>query len=258
VSHLLVGLTFNSVIYPPVANPDYIGITENTSADALNLLQNDAGTGLAVISVNPTNGTVIGGNQLLYTPPLNFIGTTNFTYVIVDNLGDTNSATVTVTVTNNPPLANPDSFSVAVSSVNNVFKPLTNDVAQTSGGTLSLVSITPDSHGSAVIDASGTNVVFTPTSAYTGMASIGYLVTDGVGGTNGSTITVTVGTVTAIPVTPQLSGTNLILTWNNSPFTFNLQYSTNVTGPYAIIPGATSPYTNLVGTNAAGFFRLVH
>ena len=90
------------------------------------------------------------------------------------------------------------------------------------------------------------------------MSTIGYKVTDNIGGTNSPTITVTVGNVTAIPVTAQLSDGKLVLTCNNSPFAFSLQSSTNVTGPYVTISGATSPYTNLIGTNATGFFRLVH
>ena len=62
--------------------------------------------------------------------------------------------------------------------------------------------------------------------------------------------------LTPIPVSAQFSGANLVLFWTNTAF--SLQTSTNVAGPYVTIPGATSPYTNLTTTNAAGFFRLVH
>ena len=98
VSRLLVGKTFNSVIYPPVANPDAYSVAENSSGNVLNPLQNDSGTGLSLVSVSPTSGSVISGNQLLYTPPVNFTGTTNISYTVMDNIGGTNSSTIAVTV----------------------------------------------------------------------------------------------------------------------------------------------------------------
>lgn len=61
-------------------------------------------------------------------------------------------------------------------------------------------------------------------------------------------------TPTPIPIVFNQAGGLLVLSWTNA--SFSLQYSTNLTGPYVTIPGATSPYTNLTGTNAAGFFRL--
>ena len=48
-------------------------------------------------------------------------------------------------------------------------------------------------------------------------------------------------------------GSNLSLAWPVGV----LQQSTNVTGPYFDVPGATSPYT-VPFTNAAGFFRVKH
>ena len=67
--------------------------------------------------------------------------------------------------------------------------PLTNDLVLTPGGSLALVSVSP-TNGTAAI--SGTNILFTPATNFLGTASIGYAVTDGVGGTNQSLITVNV------------------------------------------------------------------
>jgi hypothetical protein len=259
---LLVGKTFNSVIYPPVANPDSYAVTENSTGNLFTPLANDVSGGTLTITKVMLSGLFHGtattdGTNVTYAPPSGFVGTEVIAYTIMDNLGNTNSSTITVTVANIPPQANPDSYAVAENSVNNVFNPLTNDVVETPGGTLSLVSVSPDNHGTATI-SSGTKVLFTPNNGYVGMSTIDYQVTDNIGGTNSSTITVTVGNVTPIPVSAQLSDGSLILTWNNSPFAFSLQSSTNVIGPFVTIPGATSPYTNLIGTNATGFFRLVH
>ena len=257
VGNLMVGLAFNSVIYPPVANPDSYAVTEN-STNLLNPLLNDVGGSLSLVSVNPTNGTAIinGGTNITFIPTNKFVGTATIAYTIMDNIGETNNSTITVTVTNIPPLANPDSYSVVENSANDLFSPLTNDVVETSGGTLSLVSVS-ETDGNGTPTISGNQVRFTPRSGFVGTATIGYMVTDGIGGTNSSSITVNVVNLTPIPVNAQvLSKTNLVLTWANAAF--SLQSSTNVAGPYVTIPGATSPYTNLIGTNAAGFFRLVH
>jgi hypothetical protein len=51
----------------------------------------------------------------------------------------------------------------------------------------------------------------------------------------------------------QQSGNNLILTWTGS---FALMSSTNVTGPYVDVSGATSPYTNNVTSGGQRFFGL--
>lgn len=256
VGNLIAGTTFDSVFYPPAANPDVVAVTENSSANLINPLINDGGSGLSLVSVSPdSNGTAaISGTNVTFTPVNDFVGTSTIGYTIVDNVGNTSSSTITVTVTNIPPLANPVSESVAENSVNNLFNPLANDVVETSGGSLSLVSVS-ETDGNGTASVTGANVVFTPTTGFTGTANIAYTITDNIGGTNSSTIAVSVGNLaTPIPVTAQFSGGNIILNWTNPAFI--LQTSTNVMGPYLTIPGATSPYTNLIGTNPASFFRL--
>src|SRR5208282_1027526 len=94
-----------------------------------------------------------------------------------------------ITVTNRPPVANPDSYSMAENTTN-VFAPLANDVLVTTGGTLAILSVAP-TNGTATI-IGGTNVQFAPTTNFTGTATIGYTITDGIGGTNSSLITIAV------------------------------------------------------------------
>ena len=255
VGSLMVGLTFNSVFYPAQANPDTFAVTEN-STNILVPLPNDAGWSLNITGLTPDGNetATVSGTNISFVPAANFIGTATVGYTIQDNLGNSSSSSITVAVTNIPPLANPGSVTVPENSVNNVLSPLTNDVVETAGGSLGLVSVTA-TNGTASI--SGTNVLFTPTIGYTGLATIGYTVTDNIGGTNSSVITVTVGTVASIPISESLlSGGQLVLSWNSA--LFSLQTSTNVAGPYVTIPGATSPYTNSSTTNAATFFRLIH
>ena len=61
------------------------------------------------------------------------------------------------------------------------------------------------------------------------------------------------------PLNFQSSGPNLILSWSDP--SFSLQSSTNVTGPYNVISGATSPFTTNTASATSGsqlFFRLIH
>jgi hypothetical protein len=254
VGSLAVGVSFNSVFYPAQANPDTYAITENTSS-LLSPLQNDGGWALNLtgLTLDGYETATVSGTNVSFTPAANFVGTATVGYTIQDNLGDTSSSTISVTVTNIPPVANPVRYNVAENSVNNALTPLTEDAVETPGGSLSLVSVSP-TNGTATI--SGNEILFTPTSGFTGFATIGYTITDNIGGTSSSLLTVSVGSFPPIPVSAQLSGGNLVLTWSSAAF--SLQTATNVVGPYVTIPGATSPYTNLIGNNATSFFRLVH
>lgn len=173
----------------------------------------------------------------------------------IDNLKvGLNFLSVITNIVDVPPVANPDSYSVAGNSTNNAFSPMTNDVLNLPQGALSLVSVSP-TNGTAAI--SGTNVLFTPTPGFSGTATIGYTITDGFGGTSSSLITVSVSSVapTPEPITVQTLAGQFVLSWTQA--SFSLASSTNVAGPYVVIPGATSPYTNSTTTGNM-FFRLVY
>jgi uncharacterized repeat protein (TIGR01451 family) len=180
---------------PPVANPDAYSQTENTQQTLSPLLNDQAltpGGVLRIVAVNPTNGTVGNfGTNLVFTPTTNFVGVATIGYTITDSVGGTNNSLITITVTNIPPVANPDSYAIAENTTN-TFSPLVNDVVPTPGGILSIISVSP-TNGTATI--AGTNIVFTPTTNFLGVATIGYTITDGIGGTNQSLITVTVTNV---------------------------------------------------------------
>lgn len=93
---------------PPTATNDTFTTSKNTSANFINVLQNDSvapdtGETLTVASVGSgsQSGTITvatNGTGVLYTPAANFVGTETFTYTLRDSSGDTSTATVTVTV----------------------------------------------------------------------------------------------------------------------------------------------------------------
>ncbi len=244
---------------PPIANPDSSSMTENTT-NTVSPLVNDVvqtpGGSLSLLNVSPTNGTAnISGNNIIFVPTLNFRGTATIGYVITDNVGGTNSAVITITVTNIPPLANPDTASIGANSGTNTFSPLINDVVQTPGGNLSLVSATT-TNGSVGI--SGTNVLFAPTTNFLGVTTIVYLITDNIGGTNTGIITVTV--TNRLPVliadtasTPKNVAVTIPVLANDSDpdgNTLNIASVTQTNGT-AIISGTNiifTPSTNFLGT----------
>jgi hypothetical protein len=94
----------------PVANPQTVTLSENTSATIL-LTGSDAdGDPLTYIVTSlPTNGTLSGtAPNLLYQPNHNFSGGDGFTFKVNDGQTDSPPATVTLNVlptTNHPPVA---------------------------------------------------------------------------------------------------------------------------------------------------------
>jgi uncharacterized repeat protein (TIGR01451 family) len=150
---------------------------------------------LSLANAGATNGTgQLNGAGIVFTPATNFTGTATINYTVTGNPGDTNHSVISVLVTNMPPVANPDFYTVAENSSANVLSALMNDLPVTSGGVLSIVSVSPTNGTASII---GTNVLFTPGANFTGMATIGYTITDNVGGTNTALITVTVVNMSA-------------------------------------------------------------
>ena len=102
--------TANFYIEPLPNNPPAAGnvaaITGINAAQTVVLAGSDADNDpLAyAITVAPANGTLsdINGNQVVYTPGRNFIGTDTFKYKANDGKADSNEATVTVTVNSFP------------------------------------------------------------------------------------------------------------------------------------------------------------
>jgi large repetitive protein len=98
---LLVGKTFNSVFYPPAANPATFSVAENSVGNLLNPLAIDGGSGLTLANVSETdgNGTAsISGTEVSFTPTQNFLGTATINYTLMDDMGNTASSTISVSV----------------------------------------------------------------------------------------------------------------------------------------------------------------
>jgi len=172
---------------PPTATVSTNGMTENSSTllnATTNITINTPGGTNKLTTASSSHGAAyVAGTNINFTPANNYVGTTTVTYAYCDGIGSvTNNSYVWVLVTNNPPTVVSANYSMAANTTG-YFGVLTNATVHTTGGTLSLVSAVPNT-GSAVV--SGTNIVFTPTSGFTGTVGIQYTVSDNIGGINTS------------------------------------------------------------------------
>ena len=163
-----------------------------------------------------------------YTPAAGFIGEDTFNYTIIDSTGETDTATVEITVTpddngdeNNPP-ASSDDFVVTPKNVPIGGEQLLNDI-DPEGDDLMVISMAgiPVVPGTVVPTVQGGTIVFgsffyTPPNDYVGTDSVEYTVTDGNGGTSTSTIYI------VIVDEPPVVGTDVNSTSANTPVEGNI------------------------------------
>jgi len=175
---------------PPVAVND-IGSTPKNVAVSVPVLTNDFdpdGDTLIIVSVSPTNGTaVIVGTNVVFTPATNFLGTATIGYTISDGNGGTNTALITISVTNRPPVAN----SQLVTTSPNTPVPITLTGSDPDNDTLTFIIVTGPTNG--VLSLLNTNtgtVTYTPNLNVTSPDSFTFRVNDGT--TNSAIATVTI------------------------------------------------------------------
>ncbi len=260
-----VSIAVATVNDPPIAVDD----TDTTDEDApvtIDVLDNDSdpdGDGLSVQSVTqPAHGSVINnGIDVTYVPDPGFDGTDTFTYTVSDGNGGSATATAVVEVAavNDPPAAQDDSGA----SSENV--PITIDVlgndSDPDGDSLSVQSTTQPANGSVVTN--GTDVTYAPDPGFHGTDTFTYVVSDGNGGTDSATVTVTIAVVNEPPVAADDEAT----TGEDSPVTIPVLANDSdpdgddlavesVTQPShgAVVPGGTSvvytPSPDFFGTDA--------
>ncbi|MDH5210669.1 MAG: tandem-95 repeat protein, partial [Betaproteobacteria bacterium] len=137
-----------------------------------------------------------------YTPNQDFNGADSFSYTVTDGAGGTDTATVTLSVgaDNDAPVAGDDAFSTAedVARLITAAELLANDT-DVDGDTLTIASFTQAAHGTVVDHLDGT-YTYTPNQDFNGADSFSYTVTDGAGGTDTATVTLSVGADNDAPV----------------------------------------------------------
>ena len=196
----VIALNVAPVNDPPTV-PDYAVSTPEDTPLAGTVVGSDLDGDILTYSALtlPTHGalSVNAGGTWLYTPDQNFFGSDTFSVQVSDGRGGTAVSTVNVTITpvNDPPTVPGYSASTPEDT------PVNGKVvgADIDGNPLSYSLLTPPTNGSAVVNADG-SWIYTPGSNFYGADSFTVQVSDGLGGTAVSTISITIVPVNDFPV----------------------------------------------------------
>jgi hypothetical protein len=188
---------------PPVAADDGANVLEDSGANAVNVLANDAdanGDTLTIVSVTQgANGSVAitgGGTGVSYTPNADYFGADSFTYTVSDGNGGQDTATVTVSVenVNDAPVANNDNYSTNQDTTLTVLPAagvLANDTDIDDASLTAVLVGGPSNASGFALNADG-SFSYTPLPGFTGVDSFDYKADDGEEDSNIATVTITV------------------------------------------------------------------
>ncbi|MBQ4860643.1 tandem-95 repeat protein [Pseudoalteromonas sp. MMG013] len=188
-SGMAIVLNGNSL---PVTTEDTFTITagKRTQLDVLSNDNDADGDVLSIVNVTSDIGTVeLNGNDIYFTPPNNFAGLAQLTYMIGDTQGGsaTGHASITI-VMNSAPIATRDTASTKDNQTLEI-DVLAND-HDVDGDTLTVTAASVD-EGSVRI-TSGNTLSFVPTKGFAGNATILYTISDNAGATANGDVIVTV------------------------------------------------------------------
>ncbi|MGI0485065.1 beta strand repeat-containing protein [Pantanalinema rosaneae CENA516] len=211
----IVTITVTPVNDPPVGSPDTYSVNANTVLTVLStagVLTNDSDPEnnplTAVLGTNPTNGTLTlnPNGSFVYTPNAGFSGVDTFTYLVNDGIINAlTPTTVTINVNavaNIPPVANPNSFSVAEDGTLNGTSVLANDTDADNNLPLTAQIITqPTNAISFTFNPVDGTFTYVPISNFSGVDRFTYVARDSLGATsNTATVSITVTSVNDPPV----------------------------------------------------------
>jgi uncharacterized delta-60 repeat protein len=213
ISGAIVTITINSVNDPPVAVNDFYVFNEDETINAssvVGVLSNDTDVErdplTAQLVQGPSHGTLTfnADGSFRYTPAANYNGTDTFTYQARDSHGALSApATVTLTIrpVNDPPVANPDSYTMNEDGVLTVPAPgvLANDYdVEGDPLTVRLATFYYPMWGNVTLNPNG-SFVYTPMPNFHGTDTFGYIADDGATPSL-AFVTITVNSVNDPPV----------------------------------------------------------
>jgi large repetitive protein len=201
-----VTITVNSVNDAPVAAGDVYATDEDTSlvVPAAGVLTNDADLDSdslsAVLVSGPSHGTLTlnADGSFTYTPDANYHGSDSFAYCASDGQGESNLATVTITVNsvNDAPTAAGASATTAEDAA--ISAALSG--ADVDGDTLTYSIVSGPAHGTVQLNSATGAYTYTPNANFNGSDSFTFQVSDGTLSSSVATVTITVNPVNDVPV----------------------------------------------------------
>ena len=185
-----ITVTVTEVNTAPSAQDQTVTTPEDTPIDITLVASDPEEDPLTVIIVDqPLHGDLtVNGLVVTYTPDLNYYGADSFTYKVNDGLVDSNTATVTLTVTpvNDPPVA----YGMTVETLENFavdIELLATDPEEDTG---TFIIVSGPSHGT--LDCDGRYCNYTPDPNWNGEDSFVYKVNDGQLDSNEALVTIIV------------------------------------------------------------------
>jgi hypothetical protein len=193
-----VSVTVTAVNDAPVCSPVTLTTAEDTPGQT-NPSCTDADGNILTYSIvaQPAHGSAsVAAGKLAYTPAANYNGADSFTYKANDGTVDSNTATVSVTVTavNDAPVCSPVTLNTAEDTPGQT-NPSCTDA---DGNILTYYIVAQPAHGSASVAAG--KLAYTPAANYNGADSFTYKANDGTADSNTATVSVTVTAVNDAPV----------------------------------------------------------
>jgi ELWxxDGT repeat protein/VCBS repeat-containing protein len=196
---------------PPVGVADQYQTNEDTPLTVgagQGLLANDSDPDDDDLTVElaeaPTSGTLElePDGSFVYTPASDFSGTVTFKYRLNDETVTSDPITVTITViaVNDPPIAQPDSYTMDEDGTLTVGVDdgvLSNDV-DVEGDAMTAEVVTNPSHGTLTLNANG-SFTYKPTANYSGSDTFTYRAKDATGQSQPITVTITINAVADPP-----------------------------------------------------------
>jgi autotransporter-associated beta strand protein len=184
-----VSLCVTPVNDPPQALAQSVSVSVNT-ANPITLAGLDA-EGYALLyalASNPAHGTLSGtAPNLTYLPAANYHSADSFTFKVTDSEGAVSAvAAVSITVINDPPVANPQYVEV----LPNTSKAITLTGSDNCNDPLTYAVLTQPAHG--VLSGAAPNVTYTPAAGYTGADSFTFKTRDGVNDSPAAVVTLSV------------------------------------------------------------------
>ena len=201
---IVAGLVFFKVSTankPPVAMGGNITTQEETPVPVtLEGSDPDGDTLTFTVISKPSHGRLQGIEpNLIYTPEKEFNGEDAFSFRISDGKTDSNDTTISITVTgtNDMPVAQDDNVSVEEDTPIKTIDVLVNDTDD-DNDRLVVLETTQAENGSVTINTDS-KIIYTPNKNFFGSDSFTYTISDGRNGTSTATVNITVNPVNDAP-----------------------------------------------------------
>ena len=225
--------------------------------------------------------SIVNRVATITVPNADWYGVETITFKATDpgGLWDDDPATFTVTAVNDPPVANPDSYSTNEDTTLTIPAPgvLGNDV-DIDGDTLTAVKTSGPTHGTVTLNANG-SFSYLPFADYNGDDSFTYKTYDGEDYSNIATVTILITSVNDLPNAPSHPypndnatniDINIILHWRGAypgspyeydpdgdPVTFDIYFGTNNSPPLMVHNQSNTSYDPILNYNTVYYWKII-